>query len=173
MRNIDKIYIDGAFVNPHGNEIFDLFNPTTGQVIGTVKLADEEDARLAIAAAKRAFPAFSRTSKAERIKMLKDLHDAVFSRVDDLAAATIEEYGAPAMRALWGSRYAAESFLNAAINIVLAPAGVDPHIAVAPAQLLQDLPERPYAGLTLWIVRGHVHQHADPAHLLGLLRARC
>src|SRR5215813_204783 len=52
------------------------------------------------------------------------------------------------------------------------PAGVDPHFAVAPAQLLQDLPERRYAGLTLWIVRGHVHQHADPAHLLGLLRAR-
>ena len=117
MRNIAKIYIDGAFVNPHGNEVFDLFNPTTGQVIGTVKLADEEDARLAIAAAKRAFPAFSRTSKAERIKMLNDLHDAVFSRVDDLAAATIEEYGAPAMRALWGSRYAAESFLNAAKSL--------------------------------------------------------
>jgi aldehyde dehydrogenase (NAD+) len=117
MRHIDKIYIDGAFVNPHGAEVFDLFNPTTGQVIGTVKLADEEDARLAIAAAKRVFPAFSRTSKAERIKMLKALHDAVFSRVDDLAAATIEEYGAPAMRALWFSRYAAETFLNAAKSL--------------------------------------------------------
>ena len=60
-----------------------------------------------------------------------------------------------------------------AIDIVLAPAGVDPHIAVAPAQLLQDLPERRYAGLTWWIVRGHVHQYAEPVHLLGLLRARC
>jgi len=52
------------------------------------------------------------------------------------------------------------------------PAGVDPHVAVAAAQLLQDLPERRYAGLTLWIVRGQVHQRADPAHLLGSLRAR-
>ena len=68
MRHIDKIYIDGAFVNPHGNEVFDLFNPTTGQVIGTVKLADEEDARLAIAAAKRAFPAFSSGSVLARYR---------------------------------------------------------------------------------------------------------
>ena len=58
------------------------------------------------------------------------------------------------------------------IDIVLAPACIDPHIAVAPAQLLQDLPERRYAGLTLWIVRGRVHQHADAPHPLGLLRAR-
>jgi hypothetical protein len=62
--------------------------------------------------------------------------------------------------------------LALAIDIVRAPAGVDPHIAVAPAQLLQDLPERRYAGLTLWIVRGHVHQHADPPHPLGLRSRR-
>ena len=114
MRSVDKIYIGGSFVTPNGHELFDLFNPTTGQVIGTVRLADAEDAKRAIAAAKRAFPAFSRTGKAERISMLKDLHDAVLSRADDLAAATIEEYGAPAARAVWSSRYAAESFLNAA-----------------------------------------------------------
>jgi hypothetical protein len=59
--------------------------------------------------------------------------------------------------------------LALAIDIVLASAGVDPHIAVAPAQLLQDLPECRYAGLTLLIVRSHVHQYADPSHLLGLL----
>jgi aldehyde dehydrogenase (NAD+) len=114
MRSVEQIYIAGSFVTPHGRELFHLFNPTTGQVFGTVRLADEEDARRAIAAAKRAFPAFSHTGKAERMGMLKDLHQAVLSRLDDLAAATIEEYGAPAPRALWSSRYAAQSFLNAA-----------------------------------------------------------
>jgi aldehyde dehydrogenase (NAD+) len=33
----------------------DIINPTNGQVIARVTLADEEDARRAIAAAKRAF----------------------------------------------------------------------------------------------------------------------
>jgi hypothetical protein len=29
MQIIDKIYLDGAFVEPHGTEWFDLFNPAT------------------------------------------------------------------------------------------------------------------------------------------------
>src|SRR6267154_5230037 len=57
MQIIDKIYIGGAFVKPHGEELFDLFNPATEQVIGRVLLADAQDARDAIAAAKLAFPA--------------------------------------------------------------------------------------------------------------------
>ncbi len=99
MHDIDTIYMDGRFVTPHGTELFDLHNPATGAVTGRVRLADEEDARAAIAAAKRAFPAFSRTGKAERIAMLHRLADAVAARRDDLLDAVIGEYGAPASRA--------------------------------------------------------------------------
>ena len=54
-----------------------------------------------------------------------------------------------------------------------APAGVDPHVAVvAPAQLLQGLPERRDGGLTFWIVSGPIHEHADAPHALRLLRPR-
>src|SRR5512141_1982937 len=61
-----------------------------------------------------------------------------------------------------------------AVDIVHAPARVNPNIAaVAPAQLLQGLPERRDGGLTFWIVSGPVHEHTDPPHLLGLLRPRC
>jgi aldehyde dehydrogenase (NAD+) len=114
MYSIERIYIDGQFVPPHGQEWFDLHNPSTGDVIGRVRLADAQDAKDAIAAARRAFPAFSRTGKEQRIAWLKRLYEAVLANVDRLAAATIEEYGAPATRAAWGARYAAESFLNAA-----------------------------------------------------------
>ncbi|PWC96489.1 aldehyde dehydrogenase family protein [Azospirillum sp. TSO5] len=99
MHDIDTIYIDGRFITPHGTELFDLHNPATGAVTGRVRLSDEEDARAAIAAAKRAFPAFSRTGKAERIAVLHRLADAVAARRDDLLDAVIEEYGAPASRA--------------------------------------------------------------------------
>ncbi len=58
-------------------ERFDLHNPTTGEVIGQVRLGDVADTRRAIAAAKRAFPAFSRTTKEQRIDMLRRLHAAV------------------------------------------------------------------------------------------------
>ena len=53
VKTITKHYIDGAFVESHGREVMDIVNPTNGEVIAHVTLADEEDARRAIAAAKR------------------------------------------------------------------------------------------------------------------------
>jgi len=114
MQRIDQIYINGAFVSPHGQELFDLFNPATGQVIGQVRLADEQDARDAIAAAKAAFPAFSRTTKAERLAMLRRMHAAMAAREDQLNDALIEEYGAPASRSRWMAQHAASVLLDAA-----------------------------------------------------------
>ncbi|SAL01811.1 aldehyde dehydrogenase [Caballeronia pedi] len=114
MQIIDRIYIDGAFVTPHGNELFDHFNPATEQVIGRVRLADAEDARHAIAAAKRAFPAFSRTDKHERIDMLKRMHAAVVAKENALFEAIVEEYGAPVSRARWMAQHASNVLLEAA-----------------------------------------------------------
>ena len=114
MDHIDTIYIDGTFVTPHGTELFDLHNPATGAVIGTVRLGDETDTRAAIAAAKRAFPAFSRSTKEERIGLLGRLADAVEARSSDLVEATIEEYGAPVSRSAWTADYAVAVFRLAA-----------------------------------------------------------
>ena len=114
MRDINQIYIDGAFVTPHGTERSGLFNPSTEGIIGTVQLGDLEDARAAIAAAKRALPAWSRTTKAERIAVLRRFHDAVAARVDDQVAAIVEEYGAPSGRVEGMARMAATAFLEAA-----------------------------------------------------------
>ena len=93
MKTITTHYIDGAFVDSHGREIMDILKPTNGQVIGRVTLADEEDTRRAIAAAKRAFASFGRSTKEERAKILRRLHEAASARLDDLTAAMVEEYG--------------------------------------------------------------------------------
>src|SRR6201997_145108 len=86
-------YIDGAFVESHGREVMDIIKPTNGQVIARVTLGDEEDTRRAIAAAKRAFATFGRTTKEERSRCLRRLHEAATARIDDLTAAMVEEYG--------------------------------------------------------------------------------
>ncbi|MGZ2746652.1 aldehyde dehydrogenase family protein [Burkholderia stagnalis] len=114
MHIIDTIYIDGAFVTPHGDAYFDLINPSTGAVIGHVRLADAVDARHAIAAAKRAFPAFSRTGKRERIDMLKRMHAAVAARRDALVEAIVDEYGAPLAWAGWMADHASSVLLDTA-----------------------------------------------------------
>jgi aldehyde dehydrogenase (NAD+) len=112
MKIIDKIYINGAFVTPHGTEISDLINPSVNQVIGQVTLGDEIDARMAIAAAKVAFGQFSKSSVEERIGYLQCLHDAILKRVPELKDATIQEYGATVQRAAWSNQLAAEIFLQ-------------------------------------------------------------
>ncbi|MDB5426639.1 MAG: aldehyde dehydrogenase family protein [Phenylobacterium sp.] len=113
MRIIDKLYIDGAFVEPHGSELFNLVNPATGQVIGKVTLGDREDTLRAIAAAKRALPAMSRTTKVERIDMLRRLDAALTPQLEAINAATTEEYGAPVMIAGRLNGYAMGAFKNA------------------------------------------------------------
>src|SRR5579864_7761971 len=93
IKTITTHYIDGAFVESHGREVMDIVKPTNGKVIARVTLGDEEDTRRAIAAAKRAFVTFGRTTKEERASYLRQLHEAVSARIDDLTAAMVEEYG--------------------------------------------------------------------------------
>ncbi|MEP9373498.1 aldehyde dehydrogenase family protein [Mesorhizobium sp. KR1-2] len=114
MRNIDTIYVDGAFVTPLGDERSPLFNPATEEQIGAVRLGDARDVDAAVIAARRAFPAMSRTSKAERIAMLKRLSAAVAARAADLVATMAEEYGAPGYFTGFAVQHAASVFLDMA-----------------------------------------------------------
>jgi aldehyde dehydrogenase (NAD+) len=93
MKTITTHYIDGTFVESHGREIMDIVRPTDGTVIARVTLGDQEDTQRAIAAARRAFATFGRTTKEERISTLRRLHEAISARVDDLTAAMVDEYG--------------------------------------------------------------------------------
>src|SRR4029077_11911694 len=93
MKIITKHYIDGAFVESHGRNAMESINPTTQQVLGSVMLGDEEDARRAIAAAKRAFQTYSRTTKKDRSEILRRMHEVTSARIGDLTDAMITEYG--------------------------------------------------------------------------------
>jgi aldehyde dehydrogenase (NAD+) len=109
IKTLTTHYIDGAFVESHGREVMDIVKPTNGKIIARVTMGDEEDTRRAIAAAKRAFASFGRTTKEERLRYLQQLHKAVSARVDDLTAIMIEEYGGVAQFA----RLIVESGVNA------------------------------------------------------------
>jgi aldehyde dehydrogenase (NAD+) len=86
-------YIDGVFIESHGREVMDIISPTSGTAIGRVTLADEKDTRRAIAAARRAFATYGRSTKEERVEILRRLRAVASARADDLTAAMVEEYG--------------------------------------------------------------------------------
>jgi aldehyde dehydrogenase (NAD+) len=93
MRAITKHYIDGAFVESHGRIVMESINPTNQQVLGSVMLGDEEDARRAIGAAKRAFQTYSRTTKRDRLEILRRMHEVTSARARDFTDAMVSEYG--------------------------------------------------------------------------------
>lgn len=113
MHRIEHIYINGEFVVPHGQEWFDLHNPSTEAVIGQVRLGDALDAQRAIAAAKAAFPAWARTRREERISALQRMHRSVAAKQEELLEAILVEYGAPANRARSMATYPADVIAQA------------------------------------------------------------
>jgi aldehyde dehydrogenase (NAD+) len=88
-------YIDGAWRQPQSDQRFPVMNPATEEQVAEVILGNAADVDLAVAAAKKAFESFSRTSKAERLELLEGLLRATVARVEDLAQAISTEMGAP------------------------------------------------------------------------------
>lgn len=95
MSNNLKFYIDGAWVDPVVPSALDVIDPSTELAFTSISLGSKADVDMAVAAAKRALPAFRRTTKAERLDMLTRLLDAYNDRSEDLAQALSREMGAP------------------------------------------------------------------------------
>ncbi len=108
MQQLEHVFINGEFVTAQGEEYFALYNPATAGIIGHVRLANEEDARRAIAAAKAAFVAWSQTTVEQRLAVLGRMRDAMRESEHVLRKAIVLEYGAPVSRADWMARYPAD-----------------------------------------------------------------
>lgn len=96
---LDKLqfYIDGKWVDPVEPRTLDVVNPATEEVYGRISLGSEADVDKAVAAAQRAFETYSLTSREERCDLLQAILDEFKKRHDDVAAAIMDEMGAP-----WG-----------------------------------------------------------------------
>ena len=96
MRNDTKFYIDGQWVDMPDRPTLDVINPATEAVAGRIALGTAADVDRAVAAAKAAFPRFSRTTRQERLDLLGSVLQTYMARRQDLADALVEELGAPA-----------------------------------------------------------------------------
>ncbi|WNC68853.1 aldehyde dehydrogenase family protein [Thalassotalea nanhaiensis] len=95
MKLCDKFYINGAWVTPEHGEMMDIINPANEQIIGQLKLGTAKDVDLATQAAKDAFPAWSSTSKEERLGYLDRIIALYKERMEEMAQAISLEMGAP------------------------------------------------------------------------------
>jgi len=96
MREYLKFYIDGQWVEPVELKTLDVENPATEEVAGKIALGSAADVDKAVMAARKAFPAWSQTSREERLDVLNRILVEYQKRFGDLAVAVTEEMGAPA-----------------------------------------------------------------------------
>jgi acyl-CoA reductase-like NAD-dependent aldehyde dehydrogenase len=75
-------------------------NPATGEAFAQASLLDAGQAAQAIAAAQAAFPAWSRTSFAERSRLVDRWRQAIVDEADDIARLIEREQGKPVAEAL-------------------------------------------------------------------------
>ncbi len=107
-----KMFVDGKWVSSHTGETWSVINPANQDVIATVPLADEEDARMAIMAARRAFDKgpWRKMSQVERGKLLLALARAIRDQAEELAQLETLNSGKPIRESRMDMSDAADCF---------------------------------------------------------------
>jgi acyl-CoA reductase-like NAD-dependent aldehyde dehydrogenase len=144
MRDYRKFYIDGEWVSPRKENTLEVINPATEAVAGIISMGSEEDVDLAVAAAKRAFESFSRTTREDRLALFGRILEVYQRRLGEMAAAITEEMGAP---------------LETVSKTMQAPAGLG-HFAVA-AGILKEFPFEKKQGNVMFV--------REPVGVCGLI----
>jgi aldehyde dehydrogenase (NAD+) len=118
MSDFSKFYIDGTWVAPQSPRPFDVINPATEEPVAQINLGSAADVDRAVAAAKAAFPAFSRTRREERLVVLQKIAEVYKARHDELAQTITKEMGAPAWLASRAQAAVGLAHLNHMIAIL-------------------------------------------------------
>src|SRR5262245_12463811 len=92
-------FIDGQFVRPKNGRYLANIEPATGSPYSQVPDSDAADVELAVAAAAKAFPQWSRTPAAERSNFLLRIADLIERDLEKFARAESIDTGKPIMLA--------------------------------------------------------------------------
>jgi acyl-CoA reductase-like NAD-dependent aldehyde dehydrogenase len=90
-----QLFIDGRFVDALSGETLPTLNPHDNSPIADVAMAGRADVDLAVAAAQRAFPAWSRLAAADRGRILLKLADLIEANAEELARLESLDTGHP------------------------------------------------------------------------------
>jgi aminomuconate-semialdehyde/2-hydroxymuconate-6-semialdehyde dehydrogenase len=88
-------FIDGQFVAPVGGRYLENIEPATGKPYSQVADSDNRDVELAVAAAEKAFPEWSRTPAADRSQLLLRIADLIDRDLERFARAESIDTGKP------------------------------------------------------------------------------
>jgi len=88
-------FIDGKYVEPIGATYIDNIEPATGKVYSLIANSDERDVQMAVEAAEKAFPIWSKMAIEERSKILVKFSEGIERRMDEFVQAESKDNGKP------------------------------------------------------------------------------
>ncbi|MEM5313841.1 NAD-dependent succinate-semialdehyde dehydrogenase [Paraburkholderia sp. JHI869] len=107
----ERAYIDGQWRDADDGATLDVLNPSTGERIASAPNMGANEARAAIEAAHRAFPAWRATTAKERARLLRNWFELIMANQEALAEIMTREQGKPLAEARGEIAYAA-SFIE-------------------------------------------------------------
>jgi len=110
-------YIDGQWTPPALAATLDVVDPASERPYTAISVGSKADVDKAVAAAKRAFPSYSLSSREQKLALLERVLAAYNRRAEDLARAVSQEMGAPLPFAreaqVWAGRVHLEATIEA------------------------------------------------------------
>ena len=107
----EQCYLGGAWVGADSGRQLKVSNPATGEVIGSVPEMGAAEARRAVEAADKAWPAWRAKTAKERAVLLRKWFDLMMANQDDLGLLLTTEQGKPLAEAKGEIAYGA-SFIE-------------------------------------------------------------
>jgi aldehyde dehydrogenase (NAD+) len=95
MAHEKQFYIDGAWVDPIKPALLDVIDPSTEEAYTQIAVGSYADVDRAVAAARKAFPGFARTTRKERLDLLRAILAEYDKRRSEIGDAISQEMGAP------------------------------------------------------------------------------
>lgn len=90
-----KNFINGQFIDPICGQYIDNFEPATGKVYSLIPDSDEKDIEMAVLAAEKAFPIWSKMSIEERSQIMIRISEGIEKRMDEFVRAESRDNGKP------------------------------------------------------------------------------
>ena len=103
----ERLLVGGEWVDAGSGARFDVTNPATGEVVGTMPDSSDVDVRAAIDAAAEALDGWKSLAAIERARVLRRSADLIRERKDEIAAVMTAEQGKPLAEAAGEVDYAA------------------------------------------------------------------
>ncbi|MAD28306.1 MAG: succinate-semialdehyde dehydrogenase (NADP(+)) [Woeseiaceae bacterium] len=103
----EQAYVDGEWISADKGRTVDVFNPATGELIGTVPDCGRDTTCQAIEAAEKAFVKWRKLTAGQRASFIEKWYDLIIENLQDLGRILTIEQGKPIAEAEGEIKYAA------------------------------------------------------------------